>query len=163
MNENSLALIKTRLKVTAERLGIMPSICKRGAGEAKNLQELGIKVADWSELRQNRELLQNRLHGSSMQLGNSLLPPQQQQTKTTRRLTIPAGRNQSRGQIVESQPKAKSGGKNPKAAGGGRTYTSRFRGVHQTFPTKRWEAQFRRSGKPTTLGCFDHEEEAARA
>ena len=29
------------------------------------------------------------------------------------------------------------------------------RGVHQTFPTKRWEAQFRRNGKPTSLGCFD--------
>lgn len=35
--------------------------------------------------------------------------------------------------------------------------------MHQTFPTKRWEAQFRRNGKPTTLGCFDQEEEAARA
>jgi hypothetical protein len=35
--------------------------------------------------------------------------------------------------------------------------------VHQTFPTKRWEAQFRRNGKPTSLGCFDHEEEAAKA
>ena len=34
----------------------------------------------------------------------------------------------------------------------GRTYTSKFRGVHQTFPTKRWEAQFRRNGKPTSLG-----------
>lgn len=45
----------------------------------------------------------------------------------------------------------------------GRTYTSRYRGVHQTFPTKRWEAQFRRNGKPTSLGCFDEEEEAARA
>ena len=44
----------------------------------------------------------------------------------------------------------------------GRTFTSRFRGVHQTFPTKRWEAQFRRGGKPTSLGCFDEEEEAAR-
>lgn len=31
----------------------------------------------------------------------------------------------------------------------------RFRGVHQTFPTRRWEAQFRRNGKPTSLGCFD--------
>lgn len=45
----------------------------------------------------------------------------------------------------------------------GRTFTSKFRGVHQTFPTKRWEAQFRRGGKPTSLGCFDQEEEAARA
>lgn len=50
-----------------------------------------------------------------------------------------------------------------KGSGGGRTYTSRFRGVHQTFPTRRWEAQFRRAGKPTSLGCFDREEEAARA
>lgn len=46
---------------------------------------------------------------------------------------------------------------------GGRTYTSRYRGVHQTFPTRRWEAQFRRGGRPTSLGCFDEEEQAARA
>lgn len=45
----------------------------------------------------------------------------------------------------------------------GRTFTSRFRGVHQTFPTRRWEAQFRRGGKPTSLGCFDEEEQAARS
>jgi AP2-like factor (euAP2 lineage) len=37
--------------------------------------------------------------------------------------------------------------------GGGRTFTSRFRGVHQTFPTRRWEAQFRRAGRPTSLGA----------
>ncbi len=39
-----------------------------------------------------------------------------------------------------------------KSSGNGRTYTSKYRGVHQTFPTKRWEAQFRRNGKPTSLG-----------
>ena len=50
-----------------------------------------------------------------------------------------------------------------KGVAGARTYTSRYRGVHQTFPTRRWEAQFRRAGKPTSLGCFDREEEAARA
>ncbi|EEH59283.1 uncharacterized protein MICPUCDRAFT_55167 [Micromonas pusilla CCMP1545] len=50
-----------------------------------------------------------------------------------------------------------------KGISSGRTYTSRYRGVHQTFPTRRWEAQFRRNGKPTSLGCFDREEEAARA
>jgi hypothetical protein len=50
-----------------------------------------------------------------------------------------------------------------KGIAGARTYTSRYRGVHQTFPTRRWEAQFRRAGKPTSLGCFDREEEAARA
>ena len=50
-----------------------------------------------------------------------------------------------------------------KGVAGARTYMSRYRGVHQTFPTRRWEAQFRRAGKPTSLGCFDREEEAARA
>lgn len=30
-----------------------------------------------------------------------------------------------------------------KGQSSGRTYTSKYRGVHQTFPTKRWEAQFR--------------------
>jgi hypothetical protein len=32
----------------------------------------------------------------------------------------------------------------------GRTYTSKYRGVHQTFPTKRWEAQFRCVHEPET-------------
>lgn len=50
-----------------------------------------------------------------------------------------------------------------RGASKGRTYTSKYRGVHQTFPTQRWEAQFRRQGKPTSLGCFDEEGEAARA
>ena len=45
----------------------------------------------------------------------------------------------------------------------GKPFTSRFRGVHRTVPTKRWEAQFRKNGKPTSLGCFDTEESAARA
>lgn len=44
-----------------------------------------------------------------------------------------------------------------------RPFTSRFRGVHRTVSTKRWEAQFRKNGKPTSLGCFDSEESAARA
>ena len=46
---------------------------------------------------------------------------------------------------------------------GGKLYTSKYRGVHQTFPTQRWEAQFRKAGKPTSLGCFNTEDEAARA
>lgn len=50
-----------------------------------------------------------------------------------------------------------------KGVSSGRKYTSKYRGVHQTFPTGRWEAQFRRNGKPTSLGCFDHEEDAAKA
>jgi L-rhamnose mutarotase len=50
-----------------------------------------------------------------------------------------------------------------RGASKGKRYTSKYRGVHQTFPTQRWEAQFRRQGKPTSLGCFDEEEGAARA
>jgi hypothetical protein len=50
-----------------------------------------------------------------------------------------------------------------KSFSSGRKYTSKYRGVHQTFPTRRWEAQFRKDGKPTSLGCFDDEDEAARA
>ncbi len=33
-----------------------------------------------------------------------------------------------------------------KSKPGGRTFTSKYRGVHQTFPTRRWEAQFRWAG-----------------
>ena len=45
----------------------------------------------------------------------------------------------------------------------GVTPSSRFTGVHLTMPTARWEAQFRRYGKPVSLGTFDCEEMAARA
>ena len=38
-----------------------------------------------------------------------------------------------------------------KQKSGGRTYTSKFRGVHQTFPTRRWEAQFRCAAAAVTL------------
>lgn len=41
---------------------------------------------------------------------------------------------------------AKPGSKASKGGGSGRTYTSKYRGVHQTFPTRRWEAQFRCTG-----------------
>lgn len=34
----------------------------------------------------------------------------------------------------------------------GRTFTSKYRGVHQTFPTKRWEAQFR-CAEPLRVLC----------
>jgi hypothetical protein len=62
----------------------------------------------------------------------------------------------------------KAGGVTPQGKGGrnqasGKPFTSRFRGVHRTIPTRRWEAQFRKDGKPTSLGCFDTEESAARA
>lgn len=58
----------------------------------------------------------------------------------------------------EGRGKKRRSGRN-----GEKTFTSKYRGVHQTFPTKRWEAQFRKFGKPTSLGCFDEENQAARA
>lgn len=38
-----------------------------------------------------------------------------------------------------------------KGLSSGRTYTSKYRGVHQTFPTRRWEAQFRWVPTPINL------------
>ena len=82
-------------------------------------------------------------------------------------LTVPAwshirrAMELKRSRIVSNDVKVIIG--KPKSRTTGRNYTSRYIGVHQTFPTKRWEAQFRRNGKPTSLGCFDEEEEAARA
>ena len=38
-----------------------------------------------------------------------------------------------------------------KSKPGGRTFTSKYRGVHQTFPTRRWEAQFRWGALSTCL------------
>ena len=74
------------------------------------------------------------------------------------------GRPPSWASVKQHAPvRAKPGAPGGVAAPGGRTYTSRFRGVHQTFPTRRWEAQFRKVGRPTSLGCFDTEEAAARA
>lgn len=75
---------------------------------------------------------------------------------------VDAERKEGEGRNKHSAQKTYKSSK-PKGSGSGRTYTSKYRGVHQTFPTRRWEAQFRRAGKPTSLGCFDREEEAARA
>ena len=50
-----------------------------------------------------------------------------------------------------------------KGVSSGRTYTSKYRGVHQTFPTRRWERSFDAMANQLHLDSFDHEEEAARA
>ncbi|KAG2444559.1 hypothetical protein HXX76_001304 [Chlamydomonas incerta] len=146
-----------------------PTICKPRSTtlrELEYLQEMGITVPDWQTLK---------------------APPAPVSVKTNRPINMHSN-PVLRGAGGRSKPAAPpphhghqlggSGGPSSKLAGGGikllravkskangsgRTYTSRYRGVHQTFPTKRWEAQFRRNGKPTSLGCFDHEEEAARA
>ena len=109
----------------------------RDPRDAAIAEELNITVPDWLELRRRREFEMLQQYGATGGglggIGEISLRPLSRTIKTH------------------------------KGKASGRTYTSRYRGVHQTFPTRRWEAQFRRNGKPTSLGCFDHEEEAARA
>ena len=57
----------------------------------------------------------------------------------------------------QSVPKASKHSK-AKSSNPGRTYTSKYRGVHQTFPTKRWEAQFRRA--PSASDSFSRSSRA---
>lgn len=120
-----------------EKLGTIPRIPdiykRRSVGSPDITQELNVRIYDWVDLENHREY--------------DLIAPQGG--------IVPKKANRSAGRLGRN---AKG-----KATSSGRTYTSKFRGVHQTFPTRRWEAQFRRNGKPTSLGCFDREEEAARA
>lgn len=115
----------------------LPSIFKRSTVGSRDIEEeLGVTVADWSQVKRCGESFQPR-----------------------RRSTGKIQEMQSaRSPVQKSIARGKT-----KGVKSGRTYTSKYRGVHQTFPTKRWEAQFRRNGKPASLGCFDLEQEAARA
>ncbi|MEW5297791.1 MAG: hypothetical protein WDW36_000975 [Sanguina aurantia] len=143
-----LHLLKVRLRLAAQ--GVLPSIHQRRTHESTMMQqELGVNVVDWDMLK-----------GSKGKLFSANMPRYIPNTTSSRAASIRRGNgdNVARGY----QPKMSRAVK-CKATVSGRTYTSKYRGVHQTFPTKRWEAQFRRNGKPTSLGCFDEEEEAARA
>lgn len=126
----------------------MPAIYQRRApGQPDVASELGVQVHDWAELRRRRELELLQAYGNAA-LQPSFVPNH----------AASGGRFES-----GLRPMARiARTSKPKGATSGRTYTSKYRGVHQTFPTRRWEAQFRRNGKPTSLGCFDNEEEAAR-
>ena len=53
-----LGVLKTRLKQAAQ--GLQPAIYRRRTREAELLQELGIRVLDWQDLRQSRDLLSQR-------------------------------------------------------------------------------------------------------
>lgn len=120
---------------------------RRPSGGADVATELGVSVPDWTDLRRRREFEMLQQYGVTG-LPTYLVP-------------LSGGGFAARTEVGLRQV-----GKNiqkHKGKNAGRTYTSKYRGVHQTFPTRRWEAQFRRNGKPTSLGCFDHEEEAARA
>ena len=111
-----------------------PSLYKKGhPKDTDYFQDMqGVRVPEWGQLRRGRH---GGLSRSSGQVGRDRVLHH-----------------------VKSDPDAPRGvPKITKAAklkghASGRTYTSKFRGVHQTFPTRRWEAQFRKNGKPTSLG-----------
>ncbi|KAK9800857.1 hypothetical protein WJX73_000580 [Symbiochloris irregularis] len=130
--------ITNALRKAAASWSKLPSIFRRTSPGSRDIEEvLGVQVADWSQVKR---------------CGHSIPP---RRGSVSKRRDLP---NTPRQAVQKASKVSKSKGANP-----GRTYTSKYRGVHQTFPTKRWEAQFRRNGKPTSLGCFDLEQEAARA
>ena len=107
------------------------------AGTAANLKSVKIRVVDWGSLRKGTPA-ERRARAAAAKGKNA--PVKRYVAKITQGRTPGAGKG-----------------------AGGKLYTSKYRGVHQTFPTQRWEAQFRKAGKPTSLGCFNTEDEAARA
>jgi len=141
------ALDKVRawaLKAAATGGAALPPLLQRRAPTAPDLAtSLGVAdaVPSWDDVRALRGLPAGLARGDGRAPGGRWPPPK------------PA----PRGHPPAAAAAAKA------APAGGRTYTSRYRGVHQTFPTRRWEAQFRRGGRPTSLGCFDDEAQAARA
>ncbi|GLC34927.1 hypothetical protein PLESTB_001179000 [Pleodorina starrii] len=145
--KEQLDLLQARLRQGA--VHFQPTICKPRSvtiRELEYLQEVGLSVPDWLSHKPTR----NR----------PTLPPNAS-LRVHARMKVVQQHHVSAGKVGTAMKLLRA--VKSKANGSGRTYTSKYRGVHQTFPTKRWEAQFRRNGKPTSLGCFDNEEEAARA
>ena len=57
-----LGVLKARLKQAAQ--GLQPAIYRRRTREAELLQELGIRVLDWADLRQSRDMMSHRFLGT---------------------------------------------------------------------------------------------------
>ncbi|KAL6781259.1 hypothetical protein ACKKBG_A10415 [Auxenochlorella protothecoides x Auxenochlorella symbiontica] len=153
------AELMARVRALAQFPEALPAIYSRVKPSSASLQA----VYGWQDLRRRRELeLLSAYGGSAMQ--PSTFVPTTQLPLVHSPSTLHSNDAIERPTTSLPRQLGKTS-KHHKAKGNsnGRTYTSKFRGVHQTFPTKRWEAQFRRNGKPTSLGCFDAEEEAARA
>lgn len=172
--------LMAQIRGLAESFDAKPEIFKRRRlGEPDVATALGVSVPDWKELQQRRDmdLLQayNSAGGVVLQPfvpTSSALPAAAAVAAAEAALPAAAAAAAAAAPAVAladmpamrpARAPAKVTKGNKHKGPGGRTYTSKFRGVHQTFPTRRWEAQFRRNGKPTSLGCFDHEEQAARA
>lgn len=125
-----------------------------GKRDAAEMESIGIRVRSWDEEEVRHAA---RVAGGSRSWRPSFGATFASNGGGGSRSSLSA--SPGRGDVRQSVHKMAK----QKGVSSGRTYTSKYRGVHQTFPTGRWEAQFRRNGKPTSLGCFDHEEDAARA
>lgn len=144
-----LERLQARLRAAAAPF--RPAICSRRPVDVQYLQHTGVAVTDWRDkagLSMWKDADALVLAQGRKYVGSSDEPQRR------------AGR--PLGPTLKSLRQNKAS-KVAKPEGHGRKYTSKYRGVHQTLPTRRWEAQFRRNGKPTSLGCFDREEEAAKA
>jgi len=125
-----------------------------GKRDTVEMESIGIRVRSWNEEEVKHAA---RVAGGSHSWRPSLGATVAQGGGGGSRSSLSA--SPGRGDLRQSVHKMVK----QKGVSSGRKYTSKYRGVHQTFPTGRWEAQFRRNGKPTSLGCFDHEEDAAKA
>lgn len=130
---------------------------------------INTQVADWGQLRQRKSFDMMQAYPSTGLQPSSFVPTSQapqQPTDTSAgaasaaaAASLPPSLPNSSAPVplLSAVPAAttadrQSGGgarqvgkvtKATKAKSGGRTFTSKYRGVHQTFPTRRWEAQFR--------------------
>ena len=111
------------------------------------VQELQVEIADWHQIKRIRPTGHMRRavmpdHSVDKVLQGTPVSNQYHHIPLTNKLTAEA--HAGCALLVNSQAVHKVS-KVSKAKGqtSGRTYTSKYRGVHQTFPTKRWEAQFR--------------------
>lgn len=124
----------------------IPDIFRRDFSRTQKLAtEAGISVPSWEEIRKKNKAV------SSV---NTRLAKLRATERFHQRIQVEG---------VDKIRERKSPKKTGRQKSRGRGYSSQYRGVYRTHPTRRWEAQFRRNGKPTSLGCFDEEEQAARA
>jgi len=132
---------KSKLKYLANTFKSLPSILRKRKKPTFGEKEIRVKAPKWETIKKKRSEYNN-------------VPFSLNEIKNVQ----DRGPRQYVQKVVQARSPAPGASKYMN-----KYYTSKYRGVHQTFPTRRWEAQFRKSGKPTSLGCFNSEEEAARA
>ena len=139
---NSASSPRRRLKEFAHTFKSLPSILKKRKKPSYETSEIRVKTPPkWENLKKSKRDLRATFCLGDSKAIHERGPRQYVQKVVSARSPTPGGVSKYMNKY----------------------YTSKYRGVHQTFPTRRWEAQFRKSGKPTSLGCFNTEEEAARA